>query len=242
MQIYPAIDVKNGQCVRLRQGRFDDMTVYGDDPLKVAGQWMRAGANFIHVVDLDGARLGASFNGEIIRQIVAQLGIAVQTGGGIRSMRDIEEKLALGARRVVLGTAAVNNPDLIRDAVQVYGDRIAVGIDANGGRVAIQGWEVVSQVSALELCQEMAQIGVKTIIYTDISKDGMMIGPNVEAIREVVEATPGVNIIASGGISSLMDLEQVEAAGAHGAIIGKALYQGALQLNEVLAHFNRSGR
>lgn len=240
MQIYPAIDIKNGQCVRLKQGRFDDMTIYGDDPLQVAGQWVRGGATFLHIVDLDGARLGDSYNSQIIEKIAKTFGVPVQTGGGVRSMRDIEEKLALGVSRVVLGTVAVKNPELVRDAVQVYGDKIAVGIDANGGRVAIHGWEEVSQVSALELCKRMCHAGVKTIIYTDISKDGMMIGPNVEAIQEVVAQTPGVNLIASGGISSLMDLEQVEAAGAHGAIIGKALYQGALKLEEVLSHFGRN--
>ena len=149
MQIYPAIDIKNGQCVRLKQGRFDDMTVYGNDPLKVAEDWVKSGATYIHVVDLDGARLGTSYNNEVIKKIAQELNVPVQTGGGIRSMRDIEEKLATGVSRIVLGTVAVKNPELVAEAVKNYGDKIAVGIDAMNGRVAVNGWEEVSQVSAL---------------------------------------------------------------------------------------------
>lgn len=238
MQIYPAIDIKNGQCVRLRQGKFDDVTIYGDDPMKVAERWVESGATYLHIVDLDGAREGTSYNHRIIQQLTERFDIPIQIGGGIRSMRDIEEKLSLGVARVILGTVAVKNPDLVCDAVKAYGEKIAVGIDAINGRVAINGWEEVSPISALELCVKMKNYGVKTIIYTDISKDGMMIGPNIDATKEVIEAT-GINIIASGGISSMVDLEHIQEIGSHGVIIGKALYQGALDLKEVLHSFEK---
>ena len=238
MQIYPAIDIKNGQCVRLKQGRFDNMTVYGNDPLKVAEDWVKSGATYIHVVDLDGARLGTSYNNEVIKKIAQEFNVPVQTGGGIRSMRDIEEKLATGVSRIVLGTVAVKNPELVAEAVKNYGDKIAVGIDAMNGRVAVNGWEEVSQVSALDLCKKVAKMGVKTIVYTDISKDGMMIGPNVNGTKEIVDAT-GVNIIASGGISTMVDIERIDSIGAHEVIIGKALYEGGLTLSNVIRKFER---
>lgn len=238
MQIYPAIDIKNGQCVRLKQGRFDDMTVYGDDPMKVAEKWVKSGASYLHVVDLDGARQGTSYNQQVIEKIVQEFKVPVQTGGGIRSMRDIEDKISLGVSRVVLGTVAVKNPELVAEAVKVYGNKIAVGIDAMNGRVAIQGWEEVSQVSAMDLCKKMVKFGVKTIVYTDISKDGMMTGPNIEATKEIIKET-SVNIIASGGIATIMDLENLESIGAHGTIIGKALYQGELKLTNVIQRFEK---
>lgn len=238
MQIYPAIDIKNGQCVRLKQGRFDDMTIYGDDPMKVAENWVKSGASYLHVVDLDGARQGTSYNQIVLQKMTESFSIPVQTGGGIRSMRDIEEKLSLGISRVVLGTVAVKNPELVAEAVKVYGEKIAVGIDAMNGRVAIQGWEEVSQISAIDLCKKMVKFGVKTIVYTDISKDGMMTGPNIEATKEIIKET-GVKIIASGGIATIMDLENLEAIGAHGTIIGKALYQGELKLSNVIQRFEK---
>lgn len=238
MQIYPAIDIKNGQCVRLRQGRFDEMTVHGDDPVKVAAKWISYGATFLHIVDLDGARAGTSYNKQIIEEIARKYPVPVQMGGGIRSMRDVEEMLSLGVSRVIMGTAAVKEPDIVQEAVKVYGDKVAVGIDAINGRVAVQGWEEVSSVSALDLCMKMKDAGVKTIIYTDISKDGMMVGPNVESTKKIVEAT-GLNIIASGGISNMADLENLEAVNVHGAIIGKALYLGAIHLGEVIHRFEK---
>ena len=169
MQIYPAIDIKNGQCVRLKQGRFDDMTVYGNDPLGIARKFVAAGATYLHVVDLDGARMGAGYNQDIIKKIIDTFNVPVQTGGGIRTMRDIEERIAIGVSRVILGTTAVSNPEIVKEAVKIYGEKIAVGIDAVNGRVAIQGWEKVSEVSAMELCKQMKNFGVKTIIYTDIT-------------------------------------------------------------------------
>ncbi len=222
MQIYPAIDLKNGQCVRLKQGRFDDVTSYGDDPVQRAKIWEQAGATYIHVVDLDGARTGNSYNKEAIKKIVSSVNVPVQTGGGIRSMRDIEQRIDAGVSRVIIGTAAVNNPELVKEAVKIYGDKIAVGIDASKGMVATDGWEKISDVPAIELCKKMAEIGVKTVVYTDISKDGMMSGPNIESTKELVEQS-GINIIASGGVSTMSVLEGVDSIGAQGVIIGKAL-------------------
>ena len=238
MQIYPAIDLKNGQCVRLKQGRFDDVTSYGDDPVQRAKIWEQAGATYIHVVDLDGARTGNSYNKEAIKKIASSVYVPVQTGGGIRSMRDIEQRIDAGVSRVIIGTAAVNNPELVKEAVKIYGDKIAVGIDASKGMVATDGWEKISDVPAIELCKKMAEIGVKTVVYTDISKDGMMSGPNIESTKELVEQS-GINIIASGGVSTMSDLEGVASIGAQGVIIGKALYQGALDLKEVIERFEK---
>jgi len=238
MQIYPAIDLKDGKCVRLRQGNFDDVTVYGSDPVAQAMEFAKAGATYIHIVDLDGAKKGAGVNQQVIKKIIETVGIPVQTGGGVRTMADIDERINNGVSRVIIGTAAVNNPELVREAVEKYGKKIAVCIDAKNGMVATHGWENVSDVSALDLCAEMAAFGVETIIYTDISKDGMMIGPNIETTAEIVEKT-GINIIASGGVSTMADLENVEKIHAHGAIIGKALYQGALDLKEVIEKFEK---
>ena len=203
-----------------------------------SGEWVRNGATYLHVVDLDGAREGTSYNNEVIRNIVKEYGVPVQTGGGVRSMRDIEEKISLGVSRVILGTVAVKDPEIVSEAVKNYGDKIAVGIDAVNGWVAVNGWEEVSKVTALELCRRMCDMGVQTIIYTDISKDGMLIGPNVQSTKEIVDAT-GINIIASGGISTIADLENVEAIGAQGAIIGKALYQGVLKLTNIIQRFEK---
>jgi phosphoribosylformimino-5-aminoimidazole carboxamide ribotide isomerase len=238
MQIYPAIDIKNGQCVRLQQGKFDNVTVYGKDPVNQAQKWIESGATYIHVVDLDGARQGTSYNDEAIKNICEAVKIPVQTGGGIRNMRDIEHKLSLGVSRVILGTVAIKNPELVKEAVKNYGDKIVVGIDAMNGRVAVEGWEQVSDVSAMDLCLKMKNFGVKTIIYTDISKDGMMVGPNIDTTRELIDAT-NLDIIASGGVSTLKDLENVSMIGAQGAIIGKALYQGSLSLTDVINKFEK---
>lgn len=238
MRIYPAIDIKNGKCVRLRQGNFNDMTVYNDNPVEVAKEWIKNGASYIHLVDLDGAREGSGVNSDIIKEIANLSDVPVQTGGGIRTIEDIENKLALGVRRVILGTVAVKNPEIVKEAVEKFGDAIAVGIDAKNGMVAVSGWEEVSEVSAVDLCVKMRDYGVKTIIYTDISKDGMMSGPNIEATKEIVDAT-GIDIIASGGVSGMNDLENVDKINAHGAIIGKALYTGAINLKEAVDGFER---
>lgn len=238
MQIYPAIDIKNGQCVRLQQGKFEQITIYSKDPVEQAVKWLNYGATYIHVVDLDGARNGTSYNDDIIKNICATVNIPVQTGGGIRNMRDIEHKFSLGVNRIILGTVAIKNPEIVKEAIKNYGDKIVIGVDATNGRVAIEGWEQISDVSAIDLCIQMKEYGVKTIIYTDISKDGMMIGPNIDTTKELIEITK-LDIIASGGISTLKDLENIDMISAQGAIIGKALYQGSLMLEEVIEKFEK---
>lgn len=237
MQIYPAVDIKNGKCVRLKQGNFDDVTIYEQDPVKAAKNWIEKGATYLHIVDLDGAKQGDSQNEQIIADIVKLSDMPVQTGGGVRSLEDIERKLSKGVARVILGTVAVKQPEIVKQAVQKFGaDKIVVGIDAKNGNVAIAGWEEVSNVSALELCLKMKEYGVKTIIYTDIAKDGMMSGVNVSSTKELVEKT-GMDIIASGGISNMQDLQNVQDIKVQGVIVGKALYQGALELAEIIKKF-----
>ncbi len=239
MQIYPAVDIKNGKCVRLKQGNFDAVTVYEQNPVKAAQNWIAQGASYLHIVDLDGAKQGNSQNEAIIAEIVKLSDVPVQTGGGVRSLEDVERKLSKGVARVILGTVAVRQPELVRQAVQKFGaDKIVVGIDAKNGKVAVAGWEEVSHLSALELCLQMKTYGIKTIIYTDIAKDGMMSGVNIDATKELIEKT-GLDIIASGGISNKQDLEKVQDIGAQGVIVGKALYQGTLQLKEITSVFER---
>ncbi len=237
MQIYPAVDIKNGKCVRLKQGNFDAVTVYEQNPVIAAKKWIEKGATYLHIVDLDGAKEGISENEQIIAEIAKLSDVPVQTGGGVRSLKDIERKLQKGVSRVILGTVAVRQPELVKQAVEKFGsDKIVVGIDAKEGYVAIAGWEEISNVSALDLCLKMKEYGVKTIIYTDIAKDGMMSGINLEATKELIEKT-GMYIIASGGISNMADLENVQKINAHGVIIGKALYQQTLDLKQVIKKF-----
>ena len=234
MQLYPAIDMKNGQCVRLRQGEFKDITVYSDHPEKVAAYWQEQGGSFLHLVDLDGALAGRSVNEEAIRRIVASVSIPVEIGGGIRSQEAIEHMLSLGVKRVIIGTKAVEQPEFLKDMVEKFGpDAIVAGVDAKNGMVAIQGWEQVSTVSAAKLCLKMKDYGVKHIVYTDISRDGMLSGPNVEATRKLTQET-GLDIIASGGVSCMEDLQALYEAGIRGAIIGKALYENRVDLNKAV--------
>lgn len=234
MIIYPAIDMRGGKCVRLRQGNYDDMTVYENDPLKVARKWEELGASYIHLVDLDGARAGESLNGALIQQIAETVKVPVQVGGGIRTLEDIRAKVDAGVSRVILGTVAIENPSLVAEAVREFGDIIAVGIDAKDGMVATHGWEQVSDVSAVDFALKMAEIGVKTIIYTDIATDGMLGGCNVKAMAEMAAAVPGVNIIASGGIGSLSDIRALLPTGVGGVIVGKALYDERFTLPEAI--------
>jgi len=233
MIIYPAVDIRDGRCVRLRQGSYSDMTVYGDDPVAMALKWQDAGSQYLHVVDLDGARGQGKNNRDIIGRMVKALGIPVQTGGGIRTMADIDEVLSLGAARVILGTSAVRDPGLVEEAVSKYGSRIAVGIDAKKGLVAIEGWEQTSRYTAIEFARHMEKLGVKTIIYTDIATDGMLTGPNLEAMIEMQQAV-SMEVIASGGVSSIDDLVRLKQTGVAGAIVGKAIYTGAVDLKEAL--------
>lgn len=236
MQIYPAIDIIDGKAVRLSQGKFDDVTVFNDSPAEAAKEWVDAGATYIHIVDLDGARYGKTFVIDIIKDIKSKYDIKIETGGGVRTMKDIDDRINAGASRVIIGTAAVKNPDLVKEAVKKYGDMIAVGVDAKNGMVAVSGWEEVSDVTAVDLCIKMKNYGVNTIIYTDISKDGMMSGPNIESTKELIEKT-GMNIIASGGVTNMADIENVDNINAAGVIIGKALYNGALNLEAVINRF-----
>lgn len=233
MQIYPAIDLKDGKCVRLKQGDFNEVTVFNDEPYLVAKDFESKKATFVHVVDLDGARHGSSYSNEVIKKIIDNVSIPVQVGGGIRTIEDIKQKFDMGVSRVILGTVAIKNPDLVKEAVDLFGDKIAVGIDAKDGFVAISGWEEVSEISAIDLALSMKEIGVKTIIYTDISKDGMMNGINVTYTKKLVDET-GLDIIASGGVSNYDDLENAKNINVSGIIIGKAIYQGSIDLEKAV--------
>lgn len=234
MQLYPAIDMKNGQCVRLRQGAFKDITIYSDAPEKVAAHWQEKGASFLHLVDLDGALAGYSVNEEVIRRIADTVSIPIEIGGGIRSGEAVERMLGLGVRRVIIGTKAVEHPEFLRDMVRTFGEEaIVAGVDAKDGMVAVEGWEKVSSLTARDLCLTMKEYGVRHIVYTDISRDGMLSGPNVEATRKLTEET-GLDIIASGGVSCMKDLQDLHEAGIRGAIIGKALYENRIDLKEAV--------
>ena len=237
MIIYPAIDIRGGRCVRLTEGRFDAETVFADDPAEMALKWAGMGAEFLHLVDLDGALAGEGKNVPVIERILQSVNIPVQLGGGIRNLETIEKLLALGVTRLILGSAAVKNPQLVEEACKKYPGHIAVGIDAKNGDVAIEGWGKGSGVAATELAKKMAAYGVETIIYTDISRDGMLSGVNVEATAALARSC-GVPIIASGGVASLEDIRRVKAVesdGVQGCIIGKAIYTGAVDLKAALA-------
>ena len=230
MLLYPAIDLMNGQAVRLRQGRAEDKTVYSDDPAAVAREWAERGGDWLHVVDLDAAFSGEQSNLEIVKRIAGEIALPVQLGGGLRDEAAIERALAAGVARVVIGTRAAESPDFVARAVERFGgDKIAVGIDARDGMVAVKGWTLTTGLSALDLARGAAEAGAAAIIYTDITTDGMLQGPNLVATAEVVRAVP-VGVIASGGVSSAADLVKLEQIGGlAGAIIGRALFDGRIQ-------------
>lgn len=233
MKIYPAIDMVDGRAVRLKQGCADDVTVYGD-PLEMARQFYGEGAQYLHMVDLDGAFTGEGGNKQLALSIARQVPIKIQLGGGIRDMDTIERLLEGGIHRVILGTAALKDPELVRHAIERFGgERIVIGVDARDGRVAVQGWVEGSDVTPLELARSMHEAGAQYIVYTDISRDGMLAGPNLENTRELVEKS-GMSIIASGGVSTPTDIECVRDMGCEGAIIGKALYEGRITLGQAL--------
>lgn len=237
MILFPAIDIRNGRCVRLTEGKFECETVFAEDPAEMAVRWADAGAEYLHVVDLDGALAGQSANTEVIKRILAKVKIPVQVGGGIRTLENIENMLALGVTRVILGSVAVRNPELVREACQKFPGKVVVGIDAKNGEVAVEGWGIGGGIGAVELAKKMAAVGVEHIIFTDISRDGMLSGVNVEATAELAKSS-GVKVIASGGVSSLADIKALQAHaadGIEGCIIGKAIYTGALDLKEALA-------
>ncbi len=233
MRIYPAIDIKDGKCVRLLKGRFDEVTVYGDNPAEMAKKWEAQGGEYIHVVDLDGAKNGHGVNADIIAEICKSVSLPVQTGGGIRTMADIEKKLSCGVSRVIIGTSAVRDEDFVKEAVRKYGDKIVVGIDAKDGKVAVEGWEEVSEFGAVEFAKRMEKLGVKTIIYTDIATDGTLQGANVEAMREMSENV-SMDVIASGGIGNIEHIKSLISTGVEGVIVGKALYTDNVDLKEAV--------
>ena len=232
MIIFPAIDIRGGKCVRLLKGDFNQETVFSDSPADMARKWQAQGAEYLHLVDLDGALAGSSQNLNAIEEILQAVDIPTELGGGIRSMEQIDQLLAMGITRVILGSVAVKNPDLVREACAKYGERIVVGIDAKDGIVAVEGWGKSGNIGVIELAQKMQEAGVKTIIYTDISRDGTLSGVNVEATVKLAQES-GVKIVASGGVKSLEDikaLKKQEAVGIEGVIAGKSIYMGTLDL------------
>jgi phosphoribosylformimino-5-aminoimidazole carboxamide ribotide isomerase len=234
MEVIPAIDIKDGQCVRLYQGDFTQATVYSDDPVAVAQRWVAQGATRLHVVDLDGAKSGRPVNTDAVLAIVQSVRVPVQLGGGLRREEDIAAVLALGVERIILGTIAVENRALLERTLARYGERVIVGVDARDGMVATAGWTETAKISAPALIETMGGLGVARIIYTDIARDGTLTEPNYSALRMLVRGD-GPAIIASGGIAQVAHLERLAALGVEGAIIGKALYSGAIALPQALA-------
>ena len=233
MNIIPAIDLLGGKAVRLVKGDYEKVTVYSDDPAAVAESFERAGAKYLHVVDLDGAKDGTTANFETIKRIIQRTDLSVEVGGGIRTLDKVRQYIDVGVDRVIIGTAAVTDPDFLSEAVSLYGERIVVGVDIKDGFVAIKGWLEISELSCKEFCKRLEALGVRTIICTDISKDGMMSGTNRELYRELYDEF-SLNIIASGGVSSMEDIAVLSNMGLFGAIVGKAIYTGAIELSEAI--------
>lgn len=234
MLIYPAIDLYEGKAVRLYKGDYAQLTVYSDDPPALARDFRKAGATHMHVVDLEGAKEGTTPNLDTVLKIKEAGGLFCEVGGGIRSMEVIDRYLSAGIDRVILGTAAVTSPGFVALAVEKYGEKIAVGIDSRDGFVAIKGWTERSEKKTEDFCKEMQNVGVKTVICTDISKDGAMMGTNHELYAALSAACPGLQIIASGGVSSMEDVRRLSAASLYGAIVGKAYYTGAIDLRRAI--------
>jgi phosphoribosylformimino-5-aminoimidazole carboxamide ribotide isomerase len=235
--IFPAIDLKDGKCVRLYQGKMDEVTVFSDNPVEMALNWQEQGATYLHLIDLNGAFAGSPQNARVISQIVQSLTIPIQVGGGIRNMETIDRLLGEGVARVILGTSAVTNPELVEQACAKYGEQIVLGLDAKNGLVAIDGWEKESSKDFLDLAYEMKDLGIQRIIFTDTSLDGTLQGPNLTSTKELAEKT-GLKIIVSGGVSSLDDIKNIlelEKSGVEGVIVGIALYRGNFKLEEALA-------
>jgi phosphoribosylformimino-5-aminoimidazole carboxamide ribotide isomerase len=236
MLIIPAIDLKEGKCVRLEQGLMDKATVYSDDPATTARHWESQGAEVLHVVDLDGAFAGKPKNLDAIKAIRAAIKIPIEVGGGIRDMATIRTLVSIGINRIILGTAAIENPSFVREACNEFSGRIIVGIDAKEGLVAIKGWAEVTKVQAIDLAKQMQEHGVIAIIYTDIKRDGMLSGPNIEATQALARALH-IPVIASGGVHTMKDIERLLAvrySGVSGVITGKAIYSGSLNLKEAI--------
>ena len=244
MEIFPAIDIKGGKCVRLSQGQFTQVTTYSEDPVKVAKRWKQEGARWLHLVDLDGARMGLpnTQNLDIVRQIIRQVGLPVQFGGGVRSGEIVERMLNIGVTRVVIGTAAAKDAKLAEGLFAMYGEKVAVGVDAREGKVAIEGWQEHIGELATTFVARMAQIGAKRFIFTDIARDGMLTGVNIPSLAQVAAMVPHLPVIASGGVATIADIDSLTYLRANstpnveGVIIGKALYAGTVTLSDVLAH------
>ena len=234
MIIFTAIDIKDKKCVRLKQGDFDKVNVYGEDPSLMAKKWADYGAEFIHVVNLNGSRDEVGINDETLAKVAKSVDVPIQVGGGIRDEKRVKELLDLGINRVIVGTMAIENKELLKELIEKYkAEKIVVSIDAKNGKVATHGWEKVSDIDSVDLCKELEQIGVKTIVYTDISKDGMLEGPNFDIYKELSQKT-SLDIIASGGVTSIDDVKRLLDMNMYGAIIGKALYDNRIDLKEVL--------
>ena len=234
MYIFPAIDLIGGKAVRLRKGDYNEVTVYSDSPAEVAESFEKKGARFLHVVDLDGAKDGTTANFQTVKDIIERTGLSVEIGGGVRDIERVKKYMDIGVDRVIIGTAAVTDPEFLAEAVSMYGDRIVVGVDVKDGFVAIKGWLEISELSCFDFCEKLSKMGVNTVICTDISKDGMMSGTNVELYRQLKERF-GMNIIASGGVSSLDDVRALSDMDIFGAIVGKALYTGDIELERAIS-------
>ena len=239
MNIFPAIDLRGGRVVRLTQGDYSRMTVYGDDPCAQARQFIGAGAKYLHVVDLDGARDGTLANFDTIAALVQQGGLFIEVGGGIRDEARIEKYLSLGVGRCILGTIAVRDFDFTCRMIRRYGDAIAVGVDARDGKVAVAGWEQTSALDGVEFCKRLRDAGCAAVIYTDIARDGAMQGTNLPLYRRLAREVPGLAVTASGGISRLEELAELEAMGTAAAILGKSLYTGAIELKQAIQMVQR---
>jgi phosphoribosylformimino-5-aminoimidazole carboxamide ribotide isomerase len=232
MIVFPAIDVLDGKCVRLEQGRFDKEEIYFDDPVEIAELWASKGATHLHVVDLDGARDGFGKNKDIIKKIVQTTDIPVQVGGGFRTLSLIDEILQLGAAKVIIGTSAVMVKGFIDQVVKEFGDKIIVSLDARNGNIAVEGWTKILNQSALVFAQVLEDKGIQSVVYTDIAKDGMLQGPNFKELQKLKEKTK-LNVIASGGITTVQHIKDLKSSEMYGAIIGKALYAGTVTLEEI---------
>ncbi len=239
MILYPAIDIRGGRCVRLIEGDFDRETTYDSDPSLAARRWAEAGAEWLHVVDLDGAVAGRPINVTTVAQIRAAVDVPIQLGGGLRQLTDLEDAFSAGVDRAILGTVALRDPELVIGAVARWGDRIAIALDARDGRLATDGWLGQTDTRAVEVAQRLARSRVRHFVYTDIRRDGTLAGPNLPGLSELIEKVDAA-VIASGGIASLDDLKAVATAGAAGAIVGRALYDGRIDLAEAVALFVRS--
>lgn len=240
MKIFPAIDLKDGKCVRLYQGDFQQQTVVNEDPIAQAREFAEAGATYIHVVDLDGALAGRAVNADLIRDLKKATGLRIEVGGGIRTMEQVRTYLAAGIERIIIGSAALNNQAFLREAVATYPEAIAVGIDAKDGRVAVSGWLDVSETDYLTFAKEVVTLGVGTIIYTDISRDGTLQGPNLAHYR-LLQDNVTAQIVASGGVSSQQDLWQLAELDLYAAIVGKAFYSGRVTIPQMLEVENHAG-